>query len=212
MSISEAATNPPRKRARGNAITFPEWFVVLNGCLPLVMLAYDAKYHRLGPDPIHNALHTTGTLGLFLLVVTLAVTPVGVLSGWNGIVLYRRSLGLVAFLYVLMHAGIFVVHDQAGSFAIAWNEVLARRYLQVGAVSFALLIPLAFTSTPGMIKWLGFKRWKAIHRLGYLATVLAIVHQYLQAKTGVTAPIIFAIVISILMTTRLVVANGSRRF
>ncbi len=192
------------QRRRANGITFPEWFVVLNGCLPLVMLAYDARYHRLGPDPIHNALHTTGTIGLFLLVATLAVTPLQLMTGWNGILLYRRSLGLVAFLYSLLHIGIYVAHDQAGILRTAWNEVLTRRYLQIGAISFALLIPLALTSTPTMIRRLGFGRWKAVHRLSYLATVLAILHQYMQAKANVSQPLIFAVIVSTLLGYRLV--------
>jgi DMSO/TMAO reductase YedYZ heme-binding membrane subunit len=211
MSTFENQTVGSRQRAKSRGITFPEWFVVLNGCLPLVILAYDARNHRLGPDPIHNSLHTTGTIAVFLLVTTLAVTPMQKLSGWNGIVMYRRSLGLVAFLYALLHIGIYVAHDQAGKFAIAWNEVLTRRYLQVGAVSFVLLVPLALTSTPKMIKRLGYRRWKFIHRLGYVSTALAIVHQYLQSKTNVTAPIIFAIVTASLLAFRIVLALRRKR-
>lgn len=206
MSTSETNKTNKRQRAKSGGITFPEWFVVLNGCLPLVLLAYDARYHRLGPDPIRNALHTTGTLAVFLLVATLAVTPLQKVSGWKGIVLYRRSLGLVAFLYAILHIGIYVAHDQAGKIAIAWHEVLTRRYLQVGALSFVLMLPLAVTSTPKMILWLGYARWKIIHRLGYAATVFAILHQYMQSKTNVTGPTIFAVVTVSLLTFRVVAA------
>ncbi len=211
MSNSSEPAKRSRTRAKPGAITFPEWFVVLNGCLPLVFLAYDARYHRLGPDPIRNALHTTGTIAVFLLVATLAVTPVQRLSGWKGIVLYRRSLGLVAFLYAVLHLGIYVAHDQAGKFSVAWNEVLTRRCLQVGAIAFVLLVPLALTSTPAMIKRLGYRRWKVIHRLGYVATGLAVLHQYLQSKADVTAPVIFAIAISLMLAYRLVSIAGGKR-
>ncbi len=204
MSITKKPATRSRTRVKPVGITFPEWFVVLNGCLPLLMLAYDARFHRLGPDPTHNALHTTGTIAVFLLVGTLAVTPIQRLSGWKGIVLYRRSLGLVAFLYAALHIGIYVAHDQAGNFTVAWNEIVTRRYLQVGAIAFLLLVPLALTSTPAMIKRLGFRRWKAIHRFGYFATGLAIMHQYLQSKADVTVPVIFAIAISLVLAYRLI--------
>lgn len=191
----------PKKR---QGVTFPEWFVVLNGCLPLVLLAYDARYHRLGPDPIRNALHTTGAIGLLLLIATLTVTPIRMWTGWSGVVLYRRSLGLVAFLYSLLHIGIFVAHDQAGNFAVAWREVINRRYLQVGAISFALLLPLAFTSTPAMMRTLGIHRWKQLHRFAYLATFLAVIHQYMQSKADTTNPLLFCIWLGILLLSRLV--------
>jgi DMSO/TMAO reductase YedYZ heme-binding membrane subunit len=195
-----------RGRAKSGGITFPETFVVLNGCLPLLILAYDARHHQLGPDPVHNALHTTGTLAVLLLVATLAVTPLQSLSGWKGVVLYRRSLGLVAFLYAFLHVGIYVAHDQAGKIAVAWHEVLTRRYLQIGAVAFLLLVPLAMTSTPKMIQWLGYRRWKIIHRLGYFATTLAILHQYMQSKNNVTVPFIFAVATVLLFAYRVAVA------
>lgn len=203
MSNTDSRPIRIRSGTKKPSVTFPEWFVVLNGCLPLVILAYDARYHQLGPDPIRNSLHTTGALGLLLLMMTLAVSPVRSLTGWNGIVLYRRSLGLVAFLYSLLHIGIYVVHDQAGEISTAWNEILSRRYLQVGLVAFGLLVPLAMTSTPTMVRWLGFRRWKILHRMAYLATALVIIHQYLQSRIDVRIPILLAVVLTMLLGFRL---------
>jgi len=95
--------------------------VVLNGCIPLLMAAYDAKHHQLDPVPIRNALHTTGMVGLVLLIATLAVTPLRRLTGYLGLFFYRRPLGLLAFLFGFAQLGIYVVYDRASDWQDAWN-------------------------------------------------------------------------------------------
>ena len=156
--------------------------MVLNGCVPLVMMLLDAKHHRLGVDPIRASLHITGSLAIGTLLLTLAVTPVRVLTGWKKAILYRRPLGLMSFVYAMAHVSIFAVHDQQWNLPAIRDELFQRRYLQIGLASLLLLLPLALTSTPEMISRLGLSRWKRLHRLIYLASILAVIHYAMQTK------------------------------
>ncbi len=170
-------------------ITFPELFVVLNGCLPLAMLIYDAKHHHLGPNPISNGLHTTGLASMLLLIATLSVSPVLKLTKWQYLFYFRRPLGLLAFLYAIAHVAIYVVYDRTWNYQEALSEVVTRRYLQFGALAIILMLPLAITSTPFWVWCLGFRRWKLLHRLIYPATVAAVVHYFLQARAEIKLPL-----------------------
>ena len=176
-----STTDLPNRRKR-QPIKFEEWFVVLNGCVPMVMMLLDAKQHRLGVDPIRASLHITGSLAIGTLLLTLAVTPVRILTGWKKAILYRRPLGLMAFIYALAHFSIFAVHDQQWDLPRIANELLHRRYLQIGLASLLLLLPLALTSTPAMVRRLGLSRWKCLHRMIYPASILAVIHYALQTK------------------------------
>ena len=184
-------------------ISFPELFVVLNGCIPLGMLAYDAKHHQLGPDPIRNAVHTTGLVALVLLIATLTITPLRRVLGSAQLFYYRRPLGLLSFLYAFAHLGIYVVYDRACNWQDTWNELLERRYLQVGAAAMLFMVPLALTSTPRMVRWLGFARWKLLHRLIYLSAVAAVLHYYMETKADVRLPITMASAVGCLLLVRL---------
>lgn len=173
----------PRHRKR-QPIKFEEWFVVLNGCVPLIMMLLDAKQHRLGVDPIRTSLHITGSLAIGMLLLTLVVSPVRVLTGWKKAILYRRPLGLMSFVYAMTHLSIFVAHDQQWDWSAILGELLQRRYLLIGLTSLLLLLPLALTSTPAMIGRLGLSRWKRLHQLIYPASILAVIHYALQTKAA----------------------------
>lgn len=192
-------------------ITFPELFVVLNGCLPLAMLIYDAKHHHLGPNPISNGLHTTGLVSMLLLVATLSVSPLIKLTKWQHLFYYRRPLGLLAFLYAIAHVSIYVVYDRAWNYQEAWNEVVARRYLQFGALAVVLMLPLAITSTPFWVWCLGFRRWKALHCLIYPAAIAAVVHYILQARAEIKLPLAMGSVVIGLLLFRVVSASRELR-
>lgn len=214
MSTSDSAAGPahsslaagprPAKRRAKPPMVYAEWFVVINGLVPIAWIAYDAAYHRLGPQPIRAALHTTGVISVVFLVAALVITPlmrVTRSSRWNA---YRRPLGLMGFGYAVAHVLIYIAYDQELRWWLAWQELLARRYLQVGALALVLLLPLAITSTPEMMRRLGFKRWKLLHRLAYVATALAIWHYYLQTKADVRWPLAFAALTAALLAFRLV--------
>lgn len=192
-------------------ITFPELFAVLNGCLPLAMLVYDAKHHHLGPNPISNGLHTTGLVSMLLLVATLSVSPLIKLTKWQHLFYYRRPLGLLAFLYAIAHVSIYVVYDRAWNYQEAWNEVVARRYLQFGALAVVLMLPLAITSTPFWVWCLGFRRWKALHRLIYPAAIAAVVHYILQARAEIKLPLAMGSAVIGLLLFRVLSASRELR-
>lgn len=215
MSTTNPAPQPtakaPQSTKRRQPITFAEWFVVLNGFAPLVLLMYDARMHHLGADPIRNALHTTGSLALGLLTITLAITPLRRLTGWDALVSYRRPLGLVTFFYALAHVAIYVGYDQGWKWKIAWEEICQRRYLQLGGIALVLLVPLAITSSPWWVKLLSYRRWKNLHRLIYPAAILAVAHYWVQSKADLRWQIGFVVAVGSLLLFRIVDWQRNRR-
>ncbi len=146
--------------------------VVINGVVPLAMLAWDASQGELGANPVNSALHTTGLLSLLFLLFTLTVTPLRRLTGWNSLIGIRRSLGLLSFFYACIHVAIYVSLDRELSVTSTIEELLTRQYLQVGLAALLTMTPLALTSTSAMVARLGASRWKMLHRLAYLAAGL----------------------------------------
>jgi DMSO/TMAO reductase YedYZ heme-binding membrane subunit len=170
--------------------------VILAGAGPLLMLAWDAWHGQLGANAANNALHITGILSLVFLFFSLIVTPLRVMTGWNSLVAYRRALGLYGFAYAALHFGIYVVFDRMGSISSTIEEILSRRFLTVGFIAVTLMLPLAVTSTNAMIRKLGPVRWKLLHRMAYLATILGVVHYYMLVKSDIRQPLAFAAVLT----------------
>jgi len=177
--------------------------------VPLGVLVQAALSNRLGANPIEAVTHTTGDWTLRFLLMTLAVTPLRWLTGWNPIVRFRRMLGLFAFLYGTLHLLTYVVLDKF----FAWHEivrdVMHRRFIMVGALALTMLVPLAATSTAGMIRRLGGRRWQALHRLIYLSAVAGVVHYWWLVKADVSKPRTYAALLGALFAVRLIV--GWRR-
>ncbi len=145
-------------------------------CLaPLAWLVYRALTGGLSPNPIDDITDETGQWALRLLLASLAVTPLRRLTGWNGIITWRRLLGLFAFFYVCLHLTTYVVLDQFFDVQAIAADIAKRRYITVGAAGFLLLLPLAITSTTGWIRRLG-RRWAQLHRLVYVAAACGVVH------------------------------------
>ena len=194
----------PAPQPRRTEIGFVKWLVAVNGAVPLAMLGWDTYRGQLGLNGVNFAIHTTGLLGLLFLLLSLTITPARKLTGSSQLVLLRRTLGLYAFFYLCLHFAIFYVFDRAADFGDTVHEVLTRRYLQIGAASLALLVPLALTSVDAVIRWLGAKRWKALHRLSYAAAVLGAVHYCLLVKADLRQPLAFAAVLAALLGFRVV--------
>jgi methionine sulfoxide reductase heme-binding subunit len=176
--------------------------VWVGALLPLALLVYDTLTDGLGAEPIETLTHRTGWWGLTLLLATLAVTPVRRLTGWNRIIGVRRLLGLWAFAYVVLHFAIYLV-DQELVLVYITEDVLERPYITVGFAAFLLLIPLAVTSTRGMIRRLGGRRWQLLHRLVYLAAALGVLHFLWLVKADVREPLVFGGVLLVLLLLRL---------
>ena len=131
----------------------------------------------LGANPVEKLTHVTGLTALVLLLVTLAVTPLRRITGWNPIIKLRRPLGLFAFFYALAHFSIWFAFDMVFDFGLMLTDVAERKFITVGMAALILLLPLAITSTTGWIRRLG-KRWTKLHRAAYVATALGVVHFY----------------------------------
>jgi sulfoxide reductase heme-binding subunit YedZ len=143
-------------------------------------------------------------LALIFLVLTLLVTPLRKVSGWNWIIFSRRTLGLYAFFYACLHFLIFFSFDRSFSVSGTLSEMVKRKYLIVGSTALLVMVPLAVTSTNAMIKRLGGKRWRALHRLAYVAALAGVIHYYMQVKADVRQPLAFGAVLTVLLGYRLV--------
>jgi sulfoxide reductase heme-binding subunit YedZ len=186
-----------------NDLRFAKLLVLVNAAVPMALLGWDAAHHRLGANPVNFAILTTGLMALICLLLTLAVTPLRKITGLNWLIAFRRMLGLYAFFYALLHFLIFFYLDRQGSVAGTLSEMIKRKYLIVGATGLILMVPLAVTSTNAMIKRLGGKRWRALHRLAYVAAIAGVVHYYMQVKADVRQPLAFAAVLVVLLGYRL---------
>jgi sulfoxide reductase heme-binding subunit YedZ len=183
-------------------IKFTRFVLFTNGLVPAALLAWDAYQRKLGANPIEFATRATGVLALVFLFVTLAVTPLRKLTGANWVVKLRRQVGLYAFFYGGLHLLTYVWFDKFFAAREIAGDVWARPFITIGMASFLLLVPLAATSTNGMIKRLGGKRWALLHKLTYVAAVGGVIHFYLGVKADTTVPIIFACVLAVLLGYR----------
>lgn len=208
MRTIEGPSAPSLPRAD---IGFIKLLVAINGAVPLAMLGWDTYRHQLGLNGVNFAIHTTGLLGLLFLLLSLAITPARKLTGYSRLVSLRRTLGLYGFFYLCIHFAIFFLFDRAANVGDTIHEILTRRYLQIGTISLALLVPLALTSADVWIRWLGAKRWKALHRLSYAAAVLGAVHYCLLVKADLRQPLVFAAVLAALLGFRIVQYAVNRR-
>ena len=181
---------------------------LLGGCLlvlalwPAFRLVVRAFSGTLGANPVEELLITTGLWAFRFLLLSLAVTPVRRLTGWNRLVRFRRSLGLVAFSYASAHVVIYVVLDQGLQFTSILADVAKRPFITAGVLAFALLVPLAATSTRGWIRRLG-RRWQLLHRLVYAAAVAAALHFLWKVKVISGEPVWYAVMVAVLLGSRL---------
>ena len=169
--------------------------------LPLVWLCWLAWQDRLGANPVETLSHRTGDWSLRFLLLTLAVTPLRRLSGWNWLLKFRRMLGLFAFFYVCLHLGVYLIFDQFFDPSAILEDIAKRPYITVGFAGFLLLIPLAVTSTNGMIKRLG-RNWQRLHRLVYLIGMLGVVHYWWLVKADISEPLLYAGLFTMLLGYR----------
>ena len=172
--------------------------------LPFIRLAVFAFTDRLGANPIEFITRNTGDWTLYFLCMTLGVTPLRRLTGWNWVVKLRRMLGLYAFFYALLHFTTFLWFDHFFDIDEMLKDVIKRPFITVGFTAFVLLIPLALTSTNGMMRRLGGKRWQWLHRTIYPIAVLAILHFWWMkaGKHDFAEPTLFGMMIGVLLLLR----------
>ena len=168
----------------------------------IVMLgAFGLGGINLGANPIEEMIHSLGLWGLRMLLITLAVTPVRQLTGLLALTRFRRMLGLFAFFYVLMHFLTYAILDQGLLISAIVEDILERPYITLGITALLLLIPLAVTSTKGMMRRLG-RRWQKLHRLIYPIATLGVWHFYWQVKKDILEPLVYALILALLLGFR----------
>ena len=175
--------------------------------LPMAWLLYRAVFLGLGGRPITEATHRVGDWTVYLLLISLAVTPARRLLDWPKLIQVRRMIGIAALAYILAHFLLFIL-DSKFDLIFVTREIVLRIYLMIGFVALVGLIALGVTSTDGMIRRLGGARWNRLHKLIYFITPLAILHYYLQSKVDVSQPVMMSGFFFWLMGYRLMARYG----
>ena len=170
--------------------------------IPAAQLAYRAYTGDLTANPIQYITHKTGDAAVMLLVLSLTVTPLRRLTGWNELIRLRRMLGLFAFFYASLHLFTWAVIDQFFDVQTMAEDIVERPFITIGMATFLLLLPLAVTSTAAMIRRLG-RRWQQLHRLVYVAATTAVIHFWWGVKADIREPRLWALALTVLFGFRL---------
>jgi sulfoxide reductase heme-binding subunit YedZ len=213
MSRAATATGRPPPNLAPRIMLAVRVGVFLAALVPLAFLLLRGFNGALGANPVEAILRSLGTWTLVLLLVTLSITPLRRLTGWNWLLRLRRMLGLFAFCYAVLHVTAFVWLDHWFEWADIVADVAKRPYLTFGFVAFVLMIPLAATSTNAMVRRLGGRRWQRLHRLVYAIGVLGVLHYWFHklAKNDLAEPMIYAVVLGGLFGLRLWHWRAGRR-
>jgi sulfoxide reductase heme-binding subunit YedZ len=174
-------------------------------CLgPLFLLGWAALHNGLGANPIEKITHATGDWTMRFLLITLAITPLRKLTGLSGLIRFRRMLGLYAFFYGVLHFTTYLWLDKFFEWPEIWKDIYKRPFITIGFLSFALMVPLALTSTAGWIRRLGGARWRWLHRLVYVSGVAGVIHYYWLVKSDIRGPLLYAGILLVLLLYRAV--------
>jgi sulfoxide reductase heme-binding subunit YedZ len=180
--------------------------------------AWPALTGNFGANPLEDVTHGTGDWAIRFLCVTLAITPLRRLTGWNGAIRFRRMLGLFAFFYATLHFLTYALLDRFASLdfpngmlsgtavrmlaASIADDIYKRPFITVGSVAFFAMVPLALTSTTGMIRRLGGRRWQMLHRLIYVSAVAAVIHYLWLVKSDIRHPLAYGLIVAVLLGLR----------
>lgn len=177
----------------------------LLACVPFLRLIIFAYLDQLGANPLEAITRNTGDWTLYMLCITLSITPLRRLSGWNWLLAMRRMLGLFTFFYASLHFLAFYWFDHFFDVQAMLIDVLKRPFIAMGFATFLLLLPLAVTSTNSMMRRLG-KRWKTLHQLIYLIILTGLVHFWWMraGKQNFAQPLLITVIAVVLLGSRLV--------
>jgi sulfoxide reductase heme-binding subunit YedZ len=188
-----------------NKLLANRWIKVLVflACLvPVALLAWGFHKDALGANPVEKIEHDTGDWTIYLLLITLAITPLRKVANLPLLIRYRRMVGLFAFFYGVLHMLAYVWVDQGFDWPALWKDVLKRPYITAGVVGVTLMIPLAATSTAWAIRKLGGRKWQMLHRLVYFSALAGVIHYYWLVKSDVRKPLLYAGILALLMLYR----------
>jgi len=170
--------------------------------VPATLLVWNAFNDGLGANPVEAITFETGLWGLRFLLITLCVTPLRRATGWQWLARIRRMLGLFAFFYVCLHFLTYLVLDAFFDLHYILEDILDRTYITLGFTSFVLLVPLAVTSTNAMVRRLGGRNWRRLHRLVYVAALGAVLHFLWLVKADMREPLIYLAMLLVLLLAR----------
>jgi sulfoxide reductase heme-binding subunit YedZ len=179
--------------------------------IPLAVLLWRTAHRTLGADPVAIGLNQLGYLALVCLISSLACTPLKAVFGWTWPIRIRRMLGLFAAFYASLHFTTYLAIDQQFDWRVLGEDVTKRPFIIVGFSAFVLLLPLVATSTDASVRRLGFKRWKALHRLAYLSGILAVIHFVWRVKIDIREPLVWVVLLAVLLLVRVADALWTRR-
>ena len=176
--------------------------VFLVALVPFGLLVWGGLNDTLGANPVETITLETGTWGLNFILITLAVSPWRRITHWNSIMRLRRMLGLFGFFYLCLHFTTYLWLDQIFDLTDIISDIVDRPYIAIGFTGFTMLIPLAVTSTNAMVKRLGGRNWRRVHRLAYFAAAAGVAHFLWLVKADLREPLIYLAVLVILMALR----------
>lgn len=205
-SLSGHETRRTESRSRISVLwrwwTFKRAIFLL--CLvPTVWLAWDTFTGHLSANPIEDLRDRTGIWTLRFVMITLSITPLRRITGWQTLIRFRRMLGLFAMYYSFLHFTTYIWLDQFFDFHAIVDDITKRPFIIAGVVSFVVLIPLAITSTKKWIGRLGGKHWQMLHRLIYISAAAGVLHYYWRVKLDVTRPVAYGVLLAFLLGLRL---------
>lgn len=180
--------------------------------IPALLVVTDAfeLTGRLGANPIEEIQDRFGIWALRFIMVTLAVTPLRRLTGWNWLARFRRMFGLFTFFYVLMHFLTWLILDQGVLLSAILEDLTERPFITIGFVALLFLTALAATSTNAMRRRMG-RRWQTLHNATYLIGVLGVWHYWWQVKKDITEPLVYAVILAILLSARVIWSQVRKR-
>lgn len=185
------------------AVTIAKPFVFVAALVPFAVLVLRIVTDQLGTNPVETLNRYTGDWTLRFLLITLAVTPLRQMTGQQYLLRFRRMFGLFAFFYACLHFLSWVYIDKLFDWDEMMKDVVKRPFITVGFTSFVLLIPLALTSTRGMVQRLGGRRWRALHRLVYAIGIGGVLHFLWLVKSDIREPLVYAAILAFLLGYRI---------
>ena len=169
--------------------------------LPILIIFYQIIFNQLGPEPVKEITHVTGNWTLRFIIITLAMSPLQKFTKLNFWINYRRMFGLFVFFYASAHMMTYVGIDYRFDWSSISDDIIKKKFIFAGFLAWLLLVPLAFTSSKRMIRLLRDK-WKKLHKLIYIISLLGIIHYLWLVKVVTVEPLIYLIIIVILLTLR----------
>lgn len=177
---------------------------------PVAVLVWKGLHELLGANPVDVITRTTGRWTLIFLLITLCVSPARRLLGMPWLIRFRRMLGLFAFFYGTLHLMTYVWLDKFFDVHAMLHDIAKRRFITAGMTGWALMAPLALTSTTGWIRRMGGKRWQKLHRLIYLSAAAGVIHFIWLVKADLRRPLTYSAVLTVLLAYRLLSWLSSR--